>query len=201
MLVRRLFTAFLSEVDSPPDGLLAPLASMLAEDYDIGQVVESMIRSNLFFSPAAYRRRIKSPVDFALGMIKGLETTVSTTQLGGDLARCGLDLYRPPTVHGWQGGRHWLNAATLVARHKLAQALLAPDGAYKGKLDPRKVVSLDDPTKTLNQLIDLFLQGDLAETERDALNEAVRSVGSKPSGPWVRRLTSAIVGLPEYQLC
>ena len=40
--------------------------------------VERVLRSNLFFSPLVYRTRIKPPVEFSLGIIRGLEGKVGT---------------------------------------------------------------------------------------------------------------------------
>ena len=97
-LVRRLYRWFVSEVDEPADALLDPLVKTLAADYHVGNVVETVLRSNLFFSPAAYRRRVKTPVDYALGIIKGIGGIVPTILLGQDLAEQGQDLYQPPTV-------------------------------------------------------------------------------------------------------
>src|SRR3990172_9815151 len=135
-LVRKLYRFLLNESEESDADLLAPLAESFARDYDISKLVASILRSNLFFSQESYRRRIKSPVDFALGIIKGLEETVSTTHLAGDLANLGQNLYHPPTVHGWPGGRHWINTFTMTARSNLALALLQGSGPYGEKLNP-----------------------------------------------------------------
>ena len=42
-------------------------------NWNFGTMVERVLRSNLFFSPQAYRARIKSPVEFALGMARALQ--------------------------------------------------------------------------------------------------------------------------------
>ena len=43
-----------------------------------------------------------------------------TLPLAADLAALGQTLYNPPTSKGWAGGQHWLNAATVVGRERLA---------------------------------------------------------------------------------
>ena len=59
-------------------GLLFSMAcAVLIEEVFVG----SFFR--LFFSPHAYRARVKAPVDFALGIIRGLEGRVGTSE--GDL--------------------------------------------------------------------------------------------------------------------
>ena len=138
-VVRRLYRWLISETDEPADAMLEPLAKSFAEDLDVGRLVATMLRSNLFFSPRTYRRRIKRPVEYAVGIIRGLEATVPTIRLATDLAALGENLYYPPTPSGWEGGRYWINRATLIGRSNLAAALLAPSGPYQGKLDPAAV--------------------------------------------------------------
>ncbi len=134
MLVRKLYRWLISETAEPAAALLAPLEAAFAKDYDVLALVETMLRSNLFFSPAAYRQRVKSPVEYALGMIQGLETSVATQPLGDALAGLGQNLLHPPTTRGWSGGRDWLNPATVAGRLRLADALLR-GGPYSENLN------------------------------------------------------------------
>ena len=206
LVVRKLYRWLISETDEPGDALVGPLAESFAQDYDVLKLVGAMLRSNLFFSAASYRRRVKSPVEFALGIVKGLEGVVSTTQLGGDLAGLGQNLCYPPTVKGWPGGTHWINGATLLGRSNLALALLSGSKPYGDKLDPQAVATghgFSDPQSAGRFLLDLFLQGDLpAEVRQTLLESAPRSgasVGGDPAG-WLRRFAHAVTTLPEFQL-
>ena len=72
LIARKLFRWLISEVDEPSDELIQPMAEMLGKQYDVGQVVETMLRSNVFFSEHALHRRIKSPVEYAVGLITAL---------------------------------------------------------------------------------------------------------------------------------
>ena len=83
---------------------------------------------------------MKSPVEFALGIIKPLEELAPTRQLGADLAELGQNLCSPPTIDGWEGGRAWINRFTLLGRSNLAAAMLAGGNLYGDKLDPQAVV-------------------------------------------------------------
>ncbi len=205
-LVSKLYRWLISETEEPNAEFIAPLAKSFAKDYNILQLVEKMLRSNLFFSPVAYRRRIKCPVEFALGIIKGLEGVVSTTQLAGDLAEIGQNLYHPPTVKGWIGGRSWINSATMVGRHNLALALLQGSGPYGDKLNPRAVAKKHGflkPESTARFLLDLFLQGDLESSVRDTLLKIAKEPAGAGGGDLaepIRRFTHAVVTLPEFQL-
>jgi hypothetical protein len=130
-LVRKLYRFLISEAPEPPAALLEPLAeSFRKSDYDVAALVKTMLRSRLFFSEHAYRRRIKSPVEFVLGAVRAVVHTTPdqadepSVALGPVLARLdamGQKLFAPPNVKGWPGGRSWLNTATVLARNNFVQ--------------------------------------------------------------------------------
>jgi len=199
-LVRKLYRWLVSEIDEPEDALLAPLAELLAEQYDVSQVTQAILRSNLFFSPAAYRRRVKSPIEFALGIILGLEGTVPTNRLAADLADLGQRLGDPPTSAGWEGGRAWLNPATLLARNNLALALVSGSGPYGEKLDLAAGVKRhggSGPEATAGFLADLFLQGDVPAGVRPLVRQAT---GARTTPEGLRQAAHLVLALPEFQL-
>jgi uncharacterized protein (DUF1800 family) len=201
-LVRRLYCWLISETELPDEALIAPLAESFTKDYDVLKLVEMMLRSNLFFSKIAYRRRIKSPAEFAIGIVKALEGSISTTQLANDLADLGQNLYNPPTIKGWAGGKHWINSTAIVSRQNLASALLQGSGAYGNKLDPWAVAQrhrYTTPESARRFLFDLFLQGDLESEVYDELLKTHRWQGDN-LGELTRSLAYAIITLPEFQL-
>jgi len=201
-IVRKMYRWLVSETEEPDAVLIVPLVESFAKDYDVLRLTETMLRSNLFFSSAAYRRRIKSPVEFALGVVKGLEGVVSTTQLAQDLAEIGQNLYHPPTAKGWAGGRHWINSASIVGRYNLSLALLRGSGPYEKKLNPRTIAKKygrSKPESAARFLLELFLQDDLASDVREKLFETARTKGdSLDTG--LRRFAHAVVTLPEFNL-
>lgn len=200
-LVRKLYAWLISETVDPPPSLIAPLARSLAPDYDLSRLVETMLRSNLFFSPAAYRQRVKSPIEFALGIVRGLGELVPTGPLGWQLDTLGQSLCQPPTVHGWSGGTLWLNRMMLIARNNMARAMLSDSGPYEGKLDPGAAArkhGFPSPDAAAKFLVDLFVQGDLPAELLAKVAEVARAGGDANNR--LRRLTHAIVTLPEFQL-
>ena len=192
-LAQRLVRWFISDTAQPSEALLAPLAKQLTGEGNTAKGVEMLLRSNLFFSAEAYRQKVRSPVELALGIIRPLEGTTGTMQLAADLARLGQELYEPPSIQGWAGGLAWINSLTLLGRAKLAEALLAESGAYEGKLDPAAVASRHGhPAKdgAGQFLIELWLQGDLAPES-----------GSPAAGSAdPRHLAARLASLPEFQL-
>ncbi len=225
-LVRKLYRQFISESESPPDALLEPLAEQLRRcDYDIGSVVRTMLRSRLFFSEHAYRRRIKSPVEYVVSLLRGLDNRMGMTQLATVMNGLGQDLFAPPNVKGWDGGKAWLNTATLLARHNLAWSMLttAPSSRYsfsRGLAVPVSNLTADgqpgnprpvelvrkhggkDVAQQVAFLMDLFLGGDADPAARQKL-EAFLKQGEpkdKDQEQRIRETMHTILLMPEYQL-
>jgi uncharacterized protein (DUF1800 family) len=203
-LARQLVRWFISDTAAPSEVLLAPLAKQLAGEGTIAKAVEMLLRSNLFFSPVAYRQKVRSPVELSLGIIRALEGRIGTVQLAADVARLGQTLYEPPTIQGWAGGLAWIDPLTMLGRARLAEALLAESGAYEGRLDPAAVVNKHGPAAkdgSRQFLIDLYLQGDLAPESLAALTAGLSptgSTGARAADP--RQLAICLAALPEFQL-
>ena len=104
---------------------------------DIAWAVETILRSELFFSEANIGTRVSSPVEFVVGVARSLELLErppSTLILAEWCARLGQDLFYPPNVGGWNGGRRWLNTRTIVGRANFAVALAA--GELRSPVEP-----------------------------------------------------------------
>jgi|GEM_PF-549322 len=123
-LVGKLYSFFVSET-KPPATLIEPLAERLRKsDYDFADLVKTMLGSRLFFSEHAYRKRVKWPVEYALGAIRAAAPgRVPLGDVLDPLAKMGQVLFAPPNVKGWRTGTDWLNSATLLARNNFAETL------------------------------------------------------------------------------
>jgi uncharacterized protein (DUF1800 family) len=203
-IVGKLYRWLISETDAPADALVAPLAESFAKDYDVSKVVETMLRSNLFFSPVAYRQRVKSPVEFAAGISRAMEQLMPTSPLANDLGLLGQSLCHPPTDQGWPGGRAWLNEATLLGRGNLAAAMLAGTEPYGNKLDPWALAGkhgFATPEAAAQFLLDLFLQGDVEpDVAKVVLGEVAPPAAKAELSRWCRGVAHAACSLPEFQL-
>jgi uncharacterized protein (DUF1800 family) len=214
-LVRKLYRHFISEEEVPPDALLEPLAERFRRsDYDIADLMKTLLRSRLFFSAYAYRRRIKSPAEFVVGLLRSLEGKMQVESAMPALAQAlegqGQQLFAPPTVKGWDGGKAWLNSATLLARDNTAWRFVqGGQGPLGVTVNPVALVSRyagkDDVAKQVGFLLDLFLQpapGEVAEAARHKLTEFL--MRDQPHGGArerrLRETAHAILLMPMYQL-
>ena len=80
-----------------------------------------------FFAPSNLGSRVLGPVEFVIGACRALVpvgSTPSTLILADWTTRLGQDLFDPPNVGGWPGGRAWLTPRSLVGRANFAAALV-----------------------------------------------------------------------------
>jgi len=197
-VAQRLFRAFISESVWPPDTLLAPLVAHLQRGATIANVLELMLRSNLFFSDHALCRRIKSPVELAVGLVRSLEGGLPATAVTADLANLGQRIDAPPTIHGWAGGPHWLNTITTVARLRLCESLIQGSDPYGAGLDPANLASrngFSTPAAQTRFLLDLLVPNPLPDT-------TLRQITPSPDATResVRDVLTTIIAQPEFQL-
>jgi uncharacterized protein (DUF1800 family) len=92
----------------------------------IGQCLETILRSELFFNSANIGSRVADPVSFLISPLRALECwrqAPSTLILAEWVSRMGQDLFYPPNVGGWPGGRAWLSTRTTIARANYMAAL------------------------------------------------------------------------------
>jgi uncharacterized protein (DUF1800 family) len=214
-IVNKLYRFLISETTPAAPELLEPLAAQFRKsDYDFGGLVETMLRCNLFFSPYAYRTRVKAPVDFAVATVHALEGRVSAPALAGAMEDLGQNLFYPPSVKGWDGGQTWLNGQTLLTRQNLALAIASTeDGRFGRRADPAALVRKyrrETDAEVVDFFLGLFLEGDVSSKARGQLVEYLRQA-HKQTVPvyWtkedaadhrVRALCHLVLALPEFQL-
>ncbi len=211
-VVRKLYRFLISENESPADALLEPLAQTFRKsDYDIGLLVKTMLMSRLFLSEHAYRQRVKSPVEFVVGIVHSFEgSRPSPATMAPELEAMGQLLFAPPNVKGWSGGKAWLNTATILARNSFAKRLAVGDAPSKPGSPPAhgdvsSVLRRDkitDPSRAVDLLVDVHLQGDVTKAARLRLVSFLAE-GKLKDEAFHQRAREAVLALwtmPEFQL-
>ena len=187
-LARKLFRLFVSEVDEPSSALLAPLADTLRRSsYSLAEPVALVLRSRLFHDAAMRRRRVSSPVEFAVGTVRALEVlkpTVAPDALAEATTRMGQALFAPPSVAGWDGGPAWINTTATLARANFALGLIDDAGRFNPAALPAKYKAADPAAF----YVDLLAQ--------DAFDESVRR---RVAGD-AKAAATLVLTSPEYQL-
>src|SRR5205823_4358959 len=133
----KLCNQFFGENAIPPAAVEALGRDLREHDLDMGWAVGVILRSRLFFAHDNLGTRVLSPVEYLVGAVRALEMLEpppSTLALADWSARMGQDLFDPPNVGGWPGGRAWLHTRGIVARTNYAAALIS--GRNVGRTSP-----------------------------------------------------------------
>lgn len=204
-LVRKLFRYLVSETEEPTDALLEPLAAGFRQhDYDIRWLLKTILSSKLFYSPLAVRQRIKSPVEFAIGLLRAIESPVNAYALADDLRELGQAVFYPPNVKGWDGGAAWINSATLVGRANLVWSLLSDRGGrYKTRPALDRLAALsgaEEPAAVSRRTAELLLACPLPDAVYVQLAAIAAGDDEQNRPQRLARLVQAVATLPEYQL-
>src|SRR5262249_27699611 len=125
-LAGRLCEQFLGEGAVDAATVKALAIGLREHDLDVGWAVATVLRSRAFFAEANLGRRVLGPVEYVVGAARALELAPppSTYLLAYWAGQLGQDLFYPPNVGGWPGGRTWITARTMIGRAKYAAALV-----------------------------------------------------------------------------
>lgn len=127
-IARKLYRFFVRE-ETSKDLEEKLSASLRNHQYEIAPFLEEIFLSRDFHSPASYATQIKSPVQLVAGAYKklGLKDAPTYPKFAGLTASLGQEIFYPPNVKGWDGGRSWINPATTFQRQNVARYILFPE--------------------------------------------------------------------------
>ena len=201
-LARKLVREFIAdEVESPAmAALVDALAATLRDtDFDLRRALRTLLGSRAMFMPEVYRARVSSPVEFIVGTARALQLRIDMPAAARAAGEMGQRLFEPPTVKGWEGGRAWINSATMLARMNAAAHGCGQrdDGAGFDAHAFAQSHEIDDADAALRFLCELLLDGQPPDCLRTALCEATAGAGVNDA---LRTAARMIVASPEYQL-
>ena len=188
--------------------VIEPMAKILRDsEYVIEPVVKALLQSEHFYNDCIVGAMIKSPMDFAMTLIKTGEFPFKDDDIilkykfsnlvNRKILRKQEQLYFDiPSVAGWPAYyqepvyyKIWLSSVTLPLRSALVETMVNGDnrlGDKKITMDFLKIVSKfdspDDPNKLLRSLTDLFLANKLTDDQYEFLKTQV-----------------LLPGLPDYE--
>jgi uncharacterized protein (DUF1800 family) len=202
-LAGRLCEQFFGEGVVGAGAVAALAAGLRKHDLDIGWGVATILRSRVFFAEANLGARVQGPAELTVGAARALERfgSVSTLVLADWCARLGQDLFYPPNVGGWPGGRHWISPQSMIARANFAAALVG--GALTRPPQPFDALALakrHGRAGSLRELIGFY--GDLLLTGARPDERIANALGARTAlTPEIaRRAVILILASPEAQL-
>ena len=127
-IAAKLYRYFVHTDPSPE--LVAQLGKHFKEhNYDIASLLSTIFLARDFYSPPAYGTQIKSPVHLVVSTYRklGLTEMPGVPDFMSVTRNLGQELFHPPNVAGWEGGRSWVTPALLLERGNFVREVLFPD--------------------------------------------------------------------------
>lgn len=181
-----------------PDMIDALGARIRAHDFSLTPVLRELFSSQLFFHSASRRNVIKSPLDLVVGSLRSLAATVKWPPVARLLANLGQDVFEPPSVKGWEGGRLWINSSSILLRTNFATELAS--GEQIATLRPAITEMAGGSSDSIATRIEQLLLGGTAD---HALHSEIAGHHQRADGNAVQKLRTTlqlVMSLPEYQL-
>jgi len=122
-IVRKFWKAFVD--DTPNEREVKRIAEIFRSNrYEIKPMLTALLTSPFFTAPYNRGTMIKSPVELIVGTLRTFKDRDFDPRIAVQYcARLGQDLFNPPNVKGWPGGKSWIDTNTLLIRKEFLARL------------------------------------------------------------------------------
>jgi uncharacterized protein (DUF1800 family) len=225
----RMWNFFAYEKDpniTTSDADLKPMVDAYhSQNHSIGAMMRALLTSPAFWSDKAYRQRVKSPAEFVVGAIRGLEQPTNADTLPAVLTGMGQELFNPPNVSGWDGDKtsaSWMSTQAWMTRINFINALLkaaTTGGTGKAASAASALQTLinthqiGSPSALVAFFCGTLLDGQVAADRRATVADYLTQTASQSQGPTLqlhgggslpaaaaRGAIYLLMSMPEYQL-
>jgi uncharacterized protein (DUF1800 family) len=193
-------------------------------------VLSEIFSSKEFYSNAAMRNQIKSPVQYLIETTKLLAADPPVAPVAQNAMRqMGQILFAPPNVKGWDGGKAWVSTSTLLFRYNFANYLINGDamvpaiaaskqkggdlgfrrGPVRADIPPRNPIDVarivpaelrDKPTELVAHLTTRLFQAPAPEKEHETFLQYLKAREPDTGDATIRGLLHLMMSTPQFQL-
>lgn len=193
------------------------LTNIFYKDYNIEKLMRHLFMSDWFYSDMNIGIKIKSPIEFLVGMRKIVPVTFEKTKDVIKIQKLlGQVLLNPPNVAGWKGGKSWIDSNTIMLRLKLPSIILTnakisikEKGAFEDAFE--KYYSKKKKNKFVSVKVDwdAFDKQFKAVSIHDLKRQIIIPKISNGTETYLETLSQSskrdfciqLMSLPEYQMC
>ncbi|HEV2351856.1 MAG TPA: DUF1800 domain-containing protein [Terriglobia bacterium] len=194
--------------DPPPAVVDAAARTFLKSDGNIRSVLKTILTSREFDSQAAYRAKVKSPLELVASALRGLDgQTDASVPLLQMIARMGQPMFQYQAPTGFPDrAATWINSGTLLVRINFATALAA------NRIPGTQIVwsqgaagqEAGNPAEYVQRLADRLTGGVLSPQTSDVVRAELPPESAAQAHPALaQREVAAATGLllasPEFQ--
>ena len=217
----KLFKFFVNDLPGDPSkeqkAFIVAMANKLrASKFELKPLLDAVFSSAYFYSADNRGAIIKSPIQLTVQAVRSLRTPVrELSALASATDLMGQNVFFPPNVKGWDGGRSWMNTSTLFIRQNLLVYLLTgrkPD-MYEWQASdiPFDATHLVDHLRQPDGSVDMasgieyLLRFNLAQSPSPLRLQQVMafatSRGERLDNDRIIAVLALTTAMPEYQLC
>lgn len=157
VLVTKLWKEFISE--APDQETIIQLARTLRNNnFEMKPLMHELLMSDSFRDPDNYGRLIKSPLDYIVGTLRILEIPVKDGKAAAFAsAHLGQNIFDPPNVKGWVGGKTWITSSSLLTRQHLLERMFRGNAAESSRQEKKldRKFNMQKKFKSENKKVDL----------------------------------------------
>ncbi len=202
-ICRKLYRQFVRDDIDPPPQFINSLASVFhANNFSLRPVLATILKSRHFYESDSIRSRIAGPVELCVGLLRMLDVVPNFIRLDAiDEAtrRQGQQLFHPPNVAGWGGGRNWITSTSMLERTNwVTDVIWGNRGFAVPQFDPvawAERISVA-PEDLGSVVLEVLLQGDHSSQAEHFVMELAKT----PTPDNLRKALQVVVHTPEFQL-
>jgi uncharacterized protein (DUF1800 family) len=202
--IYRFFVYYLID-DAVEQNVITPMAQILRDNnFELKPALKALFKSEHFFDPLNMSALIKSPVEFAVGMVRefGIEFPTeymaaheSLDAIRNHCANMLQDLGDPPQVAGWEAYHQapqyheiWINTDTLPKRNMMSDSMISTGGFGNVKIDPlaftEKLSDPSNPVTLIQDALDILYRIELSDTSKAKLKNIILLSGQSPDSDY-----------------
>ncbi|HET6425527.1 MAG TPA: DUF1800 domain-containing protein [Planctomycetaceae bacterium] len=153
-------------------------------DLAFAPVLREVCSSDEFYAAEVRGSIIKSPVELILGTLRPLCERIRWPAVRDLAAQLGQDVFAPPSVKGWDGGRQWVHATAWIQRWNFLSDVTGSDRYGHFRSEVREQIQ-QHPREWVTALFAVPLA--------DTMHTAISALAPDERLPFA-------LSLPEYQL-
>ncbi|MDQ6635234.1 MAG: DUF1800 domain-containing protein [Gemmatimonadota bacterium] len=196
-IARKLAIRFVS--DNPPPALVDRAARRFVEtDGDIREVVRTIVTSSEFFSHAAYRSKVKSPLELVTSALRAVSADADTSIRSARLvAFLGQPIFGHQAPNGWpETGESWMNTGAILNRINFGLVVAAgrlPNASLTRWSDAERLRTAPREEQ-VDGVVNAFLGGHVSPDTRQILLSGENPMVARLAG---RTDSAAVAMAPE----
>lgn len=181
----------------PSSSVVDQIAAAFRSSWNITDALRAIFNHPEFRSERAKRGLVRSPVEFAVAVMKHTGLPCSATRPEWTLGDMGQGPFYPPNVAGWKQNEYWISSSAVWAKSSFASRIRW-DRYNSGVLDG--IQDLPNEADSVQAALDYYGIPDASAATRSALEQFVRA--ERATTRWAERagLLFLPVLSPDFQM-